>query len=106
MYILQCYTLNLYDFTLKNINVESEKVLNFGSKLFLPPPPILGDAGMTLMSTGGADSPLSKSSERVDPKCSKKHNFSILRICSICQEDKNRRVAKKYHDCQCAQKRA
>ena len=38
------------------------------------PPLLFGDAGMTLMSTGGAevaDSPLSKSSERVDPNVAK-----------------------------------
>lgn len=56
----------------------SQKVLNFG-KLFLPPPPILGDAGMTLMSTGAADSPpFSKSSENVDPNVARNIIFQFL----------------------------
>ena len=53
----------------------SEKKKNPSKDNSLKLPPLLfGDAGMTLMSTGGAevaDSPLSKSSERVDPNVAK-----------------------------------
>ena len=70
----------------------SQKVLNFG-KLFLPPPPILGDAGMTLMSTGAADSPpFSKSSENVDPNVARNIIFQFLEFAKRTKTDESQKV--------------